>query len=105
MSQPSVEQSVEHGRQPPIPAQRAGSVRISRAFLARTERDHYPAPRGRRRTRPRTARTPRPERRGRVVEQRELEQRVRSLYELARTQDPRVVERKTPAAALETMLR
>lgn len=40
-----------------------------------------------------------------MEEQRELEQRVRSLYELSRAQDPRVVERKTPTAALDTLLR
>lgn len=38
-------------------------------------------------------------------EQRELEQRLRSLYELTREQDPRVVERKTPAAAMEALFR
>lgn len=40
-----------------------------------------------------------------MEDQRELERRVRGLYELMRSQDPRTVERKTPAAALEALLR
>lgn len=40
-----------------------------------------------------------------MAEQHELEQRLRALYELTRAQRPRAVERRTPAAALEALLR
>lgn len=40
-----------------------------------------------------------------MAEQRELEQRIRGLYELTRAQHSRAVERRTPAAALDALLR
>ncbi len=40
-----------------------------------------------------------------MAEQRELEQHLRGLYELTRVQQSRVIERRTPAAALEALLR
>lgn len=69
-------------------------------FLARSDRVIYPASRG-----PVGATCA--DRRDEVglAEQRELEQRVRSSYELTRAQHSRAVERKTPAAALDALLR